>query len=110
MEDANRQDNDIDINNDIENDNNEEDSDIDEDIENNHWFGTYSYGNENRWGYLITTFFGNQNGEGQYHKNAYSKGKIYRMLGKIGFFVELIEEFRWKVDRDYMLQVRSKKK
>jgi predicted SAM-dependent methyltransferase len=79
-------------------------------IEKQHWFGTYSYGNENRWGYLMATFFGSQNGEGQYHKNGYSTGKIKKMLKKIGFEVESVESFRWKGDRDYMLNAIAIKK
>ena len=48
-------------------------------IEKEQWFGTYSYSNENRWGYIMATFFGSQNGSGQYHKNGYTVGKIRKM-------------------------------
>ena len=48
----------------------------DEAIENKHWFGNYSYSTENRWGYLMASIFGPQNGEGQFHKNAYTEKKI----------------------------------
>ena len=41
-----------------------------------HWFGTFSYDYENRWGYIVASIFGSQNGKGQYHKNCYSKKKI----------------------------------
>ena len=54
--------------------------DSDDAIAKQHWFGTYSYGNENRWGYMMATFFGSQNGEGQFHRNGYSSGKIRKML------------------------------
>ena len=39
-------------------------------IEEQFWFGTYTYKPKNRWGYLTATFYGSQNGKGQYHKNA----------------------------------------
>jgi predicted SAM-dependent methyltransferase len=84
--------------------------DSDDAIAKQHWFGTYSYGNENRWGYMMATFFGSQNGEGQYHKNGYSSGKIRKMLNKIGFEIEGIESFRWKGDRDFMLNTVAIKK
>ena len=42
-------------------------------IQNQFWFGTYTYKPKNRWGYLAATFYGSQNGKGQYHKNCYSK-------------------------------------
>ena len=45
-------------------------------IEEQFWFGTYTYKPTNRWGYLTATFYGSQNGKGQYHKNAYTKKKI----------------------------------
>ena len=85
-------------------------SDCPEAIQKNHWFGTNSYGYENRWGYITATFYGSQNGKGQFHQNCYSKGKIRKMLAKVGFEVLKIEQFRWKTDRDFMLQVNSKKK
>jgi len=78
-------------------------------IRTNHWFGTYSYGYENRWGYIMATFFGSQNGVGQYHKNGYSEGKLEKMLSKIGFRVCAIDKFRWKGDRDYMLRAVAEK-
>ena len=46
--------------------------DDNEAIEKSHWFGTYSYGFTNRWGYLMVNI-GPQNGEGQFHKNAYAE-------------------------------------
>jgi predicted SAM-dependent methyltransferase len=44
----------------------------------NHYFGN---GNEKlqRWGILITHFYGNQNGDGQFHKNAYTAQKLTRI-------------------------------
>ena len=28
-----------------------------------HWFGTYSYDYKNRWGYIVASIFGSQNGK-----------------------------------------------
>ena len=50
--------------------------DDDEAIKEKHWFGTYEYSYKNRWGYLTACLFGSQNGEGQYHKNFYTIGKL----------------------------------
>jgi len=49
-----------------------------------HYFGN---GNEldNRWGVLTTHIWGNQNGDGQFHKNGYTEQKL-RNIGKlVGF-------------------------
>jgi SAM-dependent methyltransferase len=48
-----------------------------------HYFGN-GKSVEHRWGMITTHFFGNQNGGGQFHYNAYTKGKfeaIGRLLG-----------------------------
>jgi len=74
-------------------------------IRKEHWFGQYSYSTENRWGYLSAMIFGSQNGEGQYHKNCYTEGKIRAMLEYLGFVDIEISHFRWKGDRDPMLKV-----
>jgi predicted SAM-dependent methyltransferase len=79
-------------------------SDDIEDINNQHWFGTYSYDYLNRWGYIIATFYGSQNGEGQHHKNCYSEGKIKKMMTFLGFELVILEKFLWKGDRDPMLR------
>lgn len=73
-------------------------------IERQDWFGTNSYGVENRWGYLMATFYGSQSGQGQFHKNAYSHEKLRAMLSHCGFTAVTIEEFKWKGDRDAMLR------
>ena len=78
-------------------------SDDVEDIKKNHWFGTYTYEYANRWGYIIATFYGSQNGVGQFHKNCYSEGKILKMMDFLGYRDVLIEKFLWKGDRDPML-------
>lgn len=83
--------------------------DSDEAILKNHWFGTYTYDYENRWGYLMATFYGSQNGIGQFHKNGYSAAKLRAILAKIGFKIIKIEKFRWKNFRDYMLRAEVQK-
>lgn len=70
-----------------------------------HWFGTYSYALDQRWGYITATIYGSQNGEGQYHKNCYSAGKIRNICARLGFSIETLEPFLWKGDRDPMLGV-----
>lgn len=82
----------------------------DEAINQQHWFGNYSYSTENRWGYLMAMIFGSQNGEGQYHKNAYTEGKIRSMMEYLGFEIIELSRFAWKGDRDIMLKVIARKK
>lgn len=74
-----------------------------------HWFGTYSYQSNNRWGYMAASFFGSQNGEGQFHKNCYSEKKLEAICKKIGLTVVNVEKFRWKGDRDPMLGLTASK-
>ena len=81
----------------------------DEAIENKHWFGNYSYSTENRWGYLMASIFGPQNGEGQFHKNAYTEKKIEAICEVLGFGQPKIDRFLWKGDRDLMLEVEMRK-
>ena len=78
-------------------------------IDSTHWFGTYSYGFENRWGYLMASIFGPQNGEGQFHKNAYTESKFLAIFDKVGFINPEITRFRWKGNRDMMLSVKAYK-
>ena len=78
-------------------------------IDSTHWFGTYSYGFENRWGYLMASIFGPQNGEGQFHKNAYTEYKFLAIFDKVGFINPEITRFRWKGNRDMMLSVKAYK-
>ena len=68
---------------------------------------TYNY--KNRWGYFSATIFGSQNGKGQYHKNAYTKKKLQAMCDKLGFKVIKLKDYRWKKDRDYMINLIAKK-
>lgn len=83
--------------------------DDEEAIKTEHWFGTYTYKTENRWGYLTAMIFGSQNGSGQHHLNAYTEGKIRAMMKKIGFEITDLHRFKWKGNRDLMIQVTAKK-
>jgi predicted SAM-dependent methyltransferase len=75
-----------------------------------HWFGQYSYGTGNRWGYLMAMIFGSQNGEGQFHKSGYSVAKIQAILRHLDFEELEISRYRWKGDRDLMILVRAAKR
>lgn len=78
-------------------------------IRNKHWFGQYSYSTENRWGYLLAMIFGSQNGDGQFHVNCYTEPKIRAILKHLGFRELKISRYRWKGDRDVMIQVLAEK-
>ena len=81
----------------------------DEAIAKKHWFGTYTYARDNRWGYLTAMIYGSQNGEGQFHKNCYTEGKILAMLKYLGFADVQVRRERWQGDRDVMLYVECRK-
>jgi predicted SAM-dependent methyltransferase len=40
---------------------------------------------DQRWGILQTMFFGNQNGSGQYHRTAYTEGKLRALAASLEF-------------------------
>jgi predicted SAM-dependent methyltransferase len=40
---------------------------------------------DQRWGILQTMFFGNQNGAGQYHRSAYTQGKLHSIARLLDF-------------------------
>ena len=40
---------------------------------------------DQRWGILQTMFFGNQNGAGQFHRSAYTEGKLRSLAAMTGF-------------------------
>lgn len=40
---------------------------------------------DQRWGILQTMFFGNQNGAGQFHRSAYTEGKLRALATMLGF-------------------------
>ena len=79
-------------------------------ILNQHWFGTYTYKPINRWGYLTATFYGSQNGAGQFHTNCYSEAKLRAICKKMNLNVVSIERFQWKGDRDHMLGLTATKR
>jgi len=81
----------------------------DEAISATHWFGTYSYDQDNRWGYLTAMLYGNQNGKGQFHKNCYTIAKIKLMMSKVGCVDVTITEFIRKGNRDPMIGVLYRK-
>jgi predicted SAM-dependent methyltransferase len=68
-----------------------------------HWFGTYSYNADNRWGYLTATLYGSQNGAGQFHTNCYSESKMRAICRRMNLDVVKIERFQWQGDRDHMI-------
>ena len=49
-----------------------------------HYFGN-NKSVEQRWGIITTHFFGNQNGEGQFHYNGYTKDKLIQISKLVGF-------------------------
>lgn len=49
-----------------------------------HYFGN-GRDVSHRWSLLTTAIWGNQNGEGQYHKNGYTKAKLAKIAQMIGF-------------------------
>ena len=79
-------------------------------ISEKHWFGTYTYDYNNRWGYIVASIFGSQHGKGQYHKNCYSKKKLIAISKKLNFHKTKITNFRWQKKRDYMIRLISYKK
>lgn len=46
---------------------------------------------DQRWGILQTMFFGNQNGAGQFHRSAYTAGKLRAIATQLGFAAIEIE-------------------
>ncbi len=74
------------------------------------WFGSAGYDFNRRWGYLMTSFYGTQNGDGQFHKNGYSKGKLEKMMRHLSFKDVRIERFTWKGNRDPMLRCIARKR
>lgn len=83
--------------------------DDEEAIRSRHWFGTYTYAPNNRWGYLTATIYGSQNGAGQFHTNCYSEAKLRAICRKMNLKVLSIERFQWKGDRDHMLGLTATK-
>ena len=74
-----------------------------------HWFGQKNRNMDTRWGYLIAAIFGNQNGLGQYHKNAFTKQKIGMILKKIDFKIVEINESYYRGKFEKFLEYSTKK-
>ena len=79
-------------------------------IKDEFWFGNYSYSRENKWGYLTACIFGTQYGEGQYHKNCYTKKKLILIANKLKFNVLEINTKKWKDSREYIIEFIAEKK
>ncbi len=73
-----------------------------------HWFGNHSRTLNNRWGYLTASIFGNQDGEGQFHRNAFTVDKIKAIAKKLDFTCE-IKTFNFKHTEILMLDCRARK-
>ena len=83
----------------------------DEAIAQEHWFGQYSYSYASRWGYITAGIFGPQNGDGQYHKNAYTQAKLVAIYEKLGYQNIDISRFYWKETRpDLMIRAKGYKR
>ena len=50
---------------------------------------------KNRWGYITAVMFGSQNGNGQYHKNCYTKQKLRNIFKKLNFKIIKEEVYLW---------------
>jgi len=82
----------------------------DKSINQKYWFGNKSYTRANKWGYLTACIFGSQYGEGQYHKNCYTKNKLISIAAKINLDVVEINSKKWKDDRESIIEFIVKKK
>ncbi|MDA1136871.1 MAG: methyltransferase domain-containing protein [Proteobacteria bacterium] len=84
--------------------------DDDEAIEQQHWFGNYEYSYKNKWGYLTASIFGSQKGDGQYHKNCYTKAKLLAIFKKLDFEVCSQETCVWPRGNAKIIKSISKKR
>ena len=75
-----------------------------ESIAKKYWFGNYSYKRDNKWGYLTACIYGSQYGEGQYHKNCYSKKKLEAIAKKLNFNIQELNTKKWKDSREYIIE------
>lgn len=83
--------------------------DDDEAVEQAHWFGTYEYSFKNRWGYVTASLFGSQNGEGQYHKNCYTIGKLKKIFDRLGLKMQHSETYEWPRGKDIIIKAIGQK-
>ena len=84
--------------------------DDDEAVKSEHWFGTYEYSYKNKWGYLLACIFGSKNGDGQYHKNCYTIGKLKKIFDKLEFEMTHQEIYKWPRGGDTIIKVIGQKK
>jgi len=82
----------------------------DRSIKEEYWFGNNSYTRDNKWGYLTACIYGSQYGEGQYHKNCYTKNKLRLIASKIHVDVVEMNTKKWKDEREYIIEFIGKKK
>lgn len=82
----------------------------DKSINQEYWFGNKSYTRTNKWGYLTACIFGSQYGEGQYHKNCYTKNKLRSIAAKIDIDILELNSKKWKQDREFIIEFIGKKK
>lgn len=73
------------------------------------WFGQGNRDMSQRWGYLTAVFFGNQNGQGQFHRNAYTVGKIRSILRLMCFVEDEITFPKWGGTDTYMIDCKCHK-
>jgi predicted SAM-dependent methyltransferase len=76
--------------------------------EREHWFGQGDRSIKNKWGFLTAAIFGNQNGEGQYHLNAYTAKKIMKIMNMLGFSYQL-EFYNFKTTDIKMIRCKARK-
>ena len=74
-----------------------------------HWFGNWSRTLDNKWGYLTAFIFGNQNGTGQFHRNAYTVKKICKMMSSLDFSYQL-SFFNFKNTKAKMIECKAFKR
>jgi predicted SAM-dependent methyltransferase len=63
--------------------------------EDHHYFG-HGYDMNERWSSLICHIFGNQSGDGQFHKNAYTKDKFVNIFKHYGYSQYSITTFMYE--------------
>jgi len=73
-----------------------------------HWFGNGNRTLKNKWGYLTASIFGNQNGSGQFHKNAYTEKKVRAIMEKLNFYYT-ISNFDFKDTGVKMIECKALK-
>ena len=83
--------------------------DDDDAIKCDHWFGNYEQSFSNKWGYLTACIYGSQNGDGQYHKNCYTLGKLQSIFKTLNFEVKDHWVYPWPRGGDDIIHISAKK-